>query len=783
MSPDIPGQLLLWFALAANLLYGFAYLKVARGDASFRGLGLKSFRLFVVTTSLAAIYLFYLFISHNFAVKYVYEYSDRSLSFFYELSAFWAGQEGSYMLWLLLSALFGYAVIRHAGRYTNYAMVVYSLVNLFFLSMLVKISPFALLDFPAQDGAGLNPLLQDPWMVVHPPVVFIGYAAAGVPFAIALAALIMNDYSDWGKRVFPWVAVTALMIGAGNILGGYWAYKTLGWGGYWAWDPVENSSFIPWFVSLALLHGLSLEKRTGALRKTNILLAAFVFILVVYGTFLTRSGVLADFSVHSFVDLGINAYLVGFLLSYIALTLVLFVPRIKSLGHQPVNYNIFGRDFFLVAGLLLLFIFAMIVLFWTSLPLTTSVFSSNPRAADIATYNAFALPFAIVFALFLTLSPFAGPATSITKGWKLTLAGSVLLGAVIGVAVMVLVPGTDFLFAVLSVITVAGIAMYLFNRDMSFRLVPAVIALVASAALSPLLGVRNPLHILLIATAVMCIVSNLTILVRLLPHGWRISGAQVTHFGFGIMIIGILGSSAYSTDKQLVLPKGQTDSAFGIDVSYQGMENDIMFPKNKLILALVEGDRIDAGYPQLYYSKRLDGLMKKPYIRKTLLYDLYYSPQQVQKSDDAEGLRLAKGETRRVEDYAFTFLGFSMNPHGRMQSDLQVTAQLQVEYGQTVDTINPSLVAQNDEDGGSRMTDQPDHFGDEQKYSVSIKRVFADEGAVVLSIPGLVEESVPETLVLNVTKEPVINLVWLGTTLILIGSLISYVRRRYEMSA
>jgi cytochrome c-type biogenesis protein CcmF len=178
-----------------------------------------------------------------------------------------------------------------------------------------------------------------------------------------------------------------------------WAYEELGWGGYWAWDPVENSSFIPWFVSLGLLHGLVLDKRTGALRKTNILLAALIFILVVYGTFLTRSGVLADFSVHSFVNLGVNVFLIGFLILFVVMTVALFASRVKALGHVPLSYNIYGRDFFLFAGLLILFVFGMIVLFWTSLPLITSIFSSNPRAADIATYNSFALPFAILFAL------------------------------------------------------------------------------------------------------------------------------------------------------------------------------------------------------------------------------------------------------------------------------------------------------------------------------------------------------------------------------------------------
>lgn len=287
-------------------------------------------------------------------------------------------------------------------------MAVFSLINLFLLSILVRLSPFALLPTPAADGLGFNPLLRDPWMVVHPPVIFVGYTMAAVPLSIALSALLTQDYSDWVRRVFPWVAVCSLMLGAGNILGGYWAYKTLGWGGYWGWDPVENSSLVPWVISLALLHGLILERRNGALRKTNLLLAAFVFLLVVYGTFLTRSGILADFSVHSFVDLGVNIYLVSFMVLFALMSLALFGSRVRSIQSALVNYHCFGRQFSMFAPLVVLFIFGIVVLFWSSLPILTSAISSEPRSANIPTYNSFALPLMIVMAYLLMLSPFLG---------------------------------------------------------------------------------------------------------------------------------------------------------------------------------------------------------------------------------------------------------------------------------------------------------------------------------------------------------------------------------------
>ena len=777
VGSDIPGQLLIWYAFVVNLVTGFAFFRTARGNNSYRNLAHKSYHLFSCAAFLAVAYLFYLFFNHDFSVKYIFEYSDRSLPFFYLLSAFWAGQEGTYLLWLFFSALFGYVIVNKGGRYKNNAMVIYCIVNLFLLTMLVKLSPFTLLQFHAEDGAGLNPLLQDPWMVVHPPVVFIGYAASAVPFAIAVAALIMNDYHDWVTRVFPWQAVTALMLAGGNILGGYWAYKTLGWGGYWSWDPVENSSLIPWFVSLALLHSLTLEKRTGALRKTNILLTSLVFVLVVYGTFLTRSGALADFSVHSFVDLGANFYLIGFLILFVTGTLALFLLRLKSLRHAPINYSIYGREFFLFAGLTLFFLFSVTVLFWTSLPLITSLLTSTPRAADTATYNGFALPFAVMFAFLLTVSPFGGSASFILKSWKVKLAWAISISLVISLVVFFILLDAGVIFSVLFVIVATGLIMYLLRPGFAKHLVPAVIVLIVTTILCIALGLTNPLYILFIAAALTCVVSNVISLGRLFLRNWRLVGGQLAHFGFGLMLIGILGSSAFTSNQKLVIAEGESAGAYGLSVSYLGMESDITQQKNKLIMSLEKDGKTEEVRSELYYSARLDGMMKKPYIWKSYLYDLYFSPQQVEEGDGQNGLWLTKGERKRLGDYIFTFTGFLMDQHDPSQAGLRVSAQLQIEHNNAVDTVQPALLALATEDGKSSFVDFPARFGEDEEYEVSIERILADDGVVVLSIPDLVETGSSETLILDISRKPLINLVWIGTTLIMLGILIAFLRR------
>ncbi|MFQ6008900.1 MAG: hypothetical protein ACE5K8_08130, partial [Candidatus Zixiibacteriota bacterium] len=358
---------------------------------------------------------------------------------------------------------------------------------------------------------------------------------------------------------------------------------------------------------------------------------------------------------------------------------------------------------------------------------------------------------------------------------------AVILSVVIGVGLFWIVPNSNFIFLVLSAIVLTGLIMYLLKSDLLGRLLPAVITLIAAVVLLPILGLRNPLYVLFIATALMGVVSNVIRLAQLLPSGWRLAGAQLTHFGFGIMLIGVLGSTAYASNEKLILPEGKSSSAYGVNVAYHGMENDVQYPKNKLILTVDDGKRTEDARPELYYSKRLDGLMKKPYIKKSPLYDLYFSPQQVQEGHRHGGLKLAKGETKNVGDFALTFMGFSMHQYDQSQSGLRVAAQLLVEQGETVDTINPAVVVTTAEDSSSSTITIPDKFGVINEYEIFIERILADEQAVIVTIPGLVDAGEPATLILDVTKKPLINLVWLGTTLILLGSVITFLRRHGEL--
>ncbi len=783
MAPNLPGDLLIFLAIGFNVVAGIAYLLAARGRRSFDNLARTSYHVFTVLVGLALAYLFFLFFSHNYAIKYVFEYSERAQTFFYILSAVWGGQEGTYLLWLFFNALFGYIIIKRGGQYRDFAMAVFSFVNLFFLVILVQLSPFALLPTPAPDGLGLNPLLRDPWMVIHPPVMFLGYALAAIPFVLAMAALILNDYSTWLRRAFPWVVSTAFMLGAGNILGGFWAYKTLGWGGFWGWDPVENSSFIPWVISLALIHGLIIERRSGALRRVNLMLTSFVFLLVVYGTFLTRSGVLADFSVHSFTDLGLNSLLVAFMVVSLALAVVMLAVRWRSVPTTPLQYNYYGREFVLFAGMTVLVLFGLIVLFWTSLPLLTNLVGAEPRAADVSTYNQFAIPLVVLMTFLLTVSPLLQYVEFKVPNLRRKLP-AVLGGAlVVSFGVFSLAPGASIEFAALFAAVVSGVVMYLLKPDLMKQMLPALVMFVLTVVASVLLGVRDYLFILFFATAVMAATSNLIFFAPYLPGRWRLTGGHLTHFGFGLMVVGILASSVFTASDKLIIPRGDARQAYGLTVSYTGMANDFRHPNNELLLLVAHGGDTTEARPQFYFSERMQGTMRKPYIWRTALYDYYMAPEQIKEGEAGTGLTLIKGESQKIGVFELTFKEYALGGHGdTSQADrFRVGARIDVVASGIPSSIEPSIEQTVGADGQATNIATPAMIsGGGKTYFVELVQILADQKAVVLNIPGLTDVASPETLVLDISKKPLINLVWGGAILTLLGTVITFLRRREE---
>jgi len=320
------GTILVRFAFLATLCAGGLYFySRRRDDAQKLQLARYSFQLSVLLVLSFCLYLLYLILTHQFQYTYVWNYSATTLPTPLLVSTFYAGQEGSFSLWTLYTAVLGIFLLSYTARrnYEKEVMMIWCLIQASLLTMLIIKNPFAMIwdSFPAElvhtgplaagaantvwldkakgiwaqfpaEGKGLNPLLQNYWMVIHPQILFSGFTAMAVPYAFALAGLIKRDYSGWIRTAKPWIVYSAAMLGTGIILGGYWAYETLGWGGYWGWDPVENSSLIPWLVSVAAIHTFMSQNQSGTYVRTNLVLAMACFLMVMYSTFLTRSGVL-----------------------------------------------------------------------------------------------------------------------------------------------------------------------------------------------------------------------------------------------------------------------------------------------------------------------------------------------------------------------------------------------------------------------------------------------------------------------------------------------------------
>ena len=378
------------FALAA----AFSWMrgKAAAGKA----LALASF----FAAVLASAWLFWLILHDRFDIDYVWSYSSLDLPLVYKVSAFWAGQQGSFLLWLFFHAAAGAALALRA-RLGNAGQAVFFFLQALLAALVLFYSPFAVTEgYAPADGAGMNPLLQDPWMAIHPPLVFFGYALLAVPYAASLGALLSEkaDSTAWLALARSWALVAWALLGAGIFVGAFWAYKVLGWGGWWGWDPVENSSLVPWLAAGVLVHLLSAAR----VRPTNLALAhlsaIFSYALALYGTFLARSGLLGDFSVHSFSGTGVGLWLVAVdaIVALAGLSLLVWrAGKFPKGSPYPAHRS---REFFLLLGCLALTFLAIIVFIGMSMPLLTGL-GGDSAAVDTGFYVKTSLPLAICMLL------------------------------------------------------------------------------------------------------------------------------------------------------------------------------------------------------------------------------------------------------------------------------------------------------------------------------------------------------------------------------------------------
>ncbi len=705
------GNLFLALALLCAGFSAFHFLKSGDVYPQTIKIARRLYHLLVFFVSAATIYLFYLLLSHRFEFSYVFSYSSTDLPFFYLLSAFWAGQEGSFLLWLFFGVWLGIFLMNRDDEHESSTMLFYLLVQMFLLVLLLKKSPFELVSgFSLEEGRGLNPLLQDFWMVIHPPLIFLGYAALAIPFSFALAALLKNRYKRWINLSLPWALFGALFLGAGIFVGGYWAYKVLGWGGYWGWDPVENASLIPWLFVLVFLHGTIIEKADGGLRRINLLLALISFLLIIYGTFLTRSGILADFSVHSFTDLGINLYLIIGMISFAALSLGLLLLRSPEINSAKIGRSIFSQSFGVIIGMIFLSLSAVLILLGTSSPIITGLLGT-PSKVDTIYYIRTNLPLGMFIALVLGVIPFVS--------WR----GSKI------------------------------------SKKISY---PVFLTIILTL-LAFFLGIKSLIYLVFVGMGIFAFMANLFVFIKRLRSKLTTTGGFLTHVGLGLLLIGVITSSAYTSSVKINLPKGEKIQALDHHLAYQGVEG------KELRVEIAGGDNNFIAKPKFYYSDYSDGLVRTPHISYGLLGDLYLSPLEIKRNEGSFVVK--KGESVDFKNYKIQFLEFDMAPHS-MGGKMVVGARLEVSYPQGEKTIVPTLILGLEGQREQEWAELPQEDG-----LVYLDEIDADNKMISLRIVDISEDA-RETLILEISRKPLIGLVWLGTILMMAGMGITWWRRK-----
>lgn len=607
-----------------HLLFGLAASSAAcylaawfRSDARLAAVGRTLFTSLGVGLIAAATMLVLNVVQHRFEYTYVWNYSSSELPLHLLIASSYSGQEGSILLWTMLVAIIGVVLTPYARRhqYETAVMSMYSLILVFMTLLLVAKNPFAMYwetfaadgitqaDVPL-NGKGLNPLLHNSWITIHPPILFTGFASMSVSFAFAMAGLMKRDYHRWITVAMPWTLFSTAILGFGIMLGGFWAYETLGWGGFWGWDPVENSSLIPWLVSVALVHTMLVQRRTHGLVKTNMALAVVAFVMVLYSTFLTRSGILGDTSVHSFVDPGKFAFwiLLAFMLVFTVFGTWLILLRRADMNIQREDFAPTTREFMLSIGASLVMASAIFVTVGTSWPVIMEVLGQPKVAVAITFYDQ----------VHLVLMPlvFIVNGLSLLVQWRST-------------------PSATF------------------RKNVAMAAVLSILLTVGTL----LTGVRDVGAIALAATAWFSLIVNMQMGWKLVRRSASMAGAYISHLGIALLIFGVIASSQYTERYHAVLVQGVPTKVGGYTLTFVGKEQ---IEKQFVDREKLRYDVAIAGRGEnrtvsaiLYWSdfNQRQSAFLEPGIRWGVTNDLYISPKATEQEDVFKGQTVLRGAT------------------------------------------------------------------------------------------------------------------------------------------
>ena len=796
------GSIFLSVALVLSLIAMVMYYLSFKGYKNTLNIARISYHGMAIFVIAASTFLWYAILTHQYQYKYIFSYSQNSLSTGLLFSSFWGGQEGSFMLWLLLTSIIGVILQSYSSRRGDLeprVMAVFALATSF---LLVMVSPWfknpfefiwmtpifidvkninsQFLSLPfiqnfvftdqqtnttfvqmnaqlhgllAQagvqinqfiaDGKGLNPQLLNYWMQIHPPMLFIGFSMATVPFSFAMAALMKNDYRDWVNQSLPWVLAGTGILGLGIMMGGYWAYEMLGWGGYWAWDPVENSSLIPWLIGVASIHTMLVQKRSlkttsgiGRYAKTNLILSILTYILVLYSTFLTRSGVLGDASVHSFVDPGqlVYLFLVVFIGTFILLGFGSIAYRWKNLEDKSVyDENILSRELALFTASIILIASAIIVLVGTSAPLFG-------QAVDTFFYDEMHLPIAIIIGLLNGLSLLIKWKSTETKDLIKESTLSIIASIVLTVLIVVFGNVTKFMMIILTFSSVFALVV---NTEIAFKIVKG--------------NLKN-------------------------------LGGYISHIGIAVFILGVVGSAAYSDQVNIDLIKNKPVTAFGYEMTFTGyrpIENNTKYEFN---INMKKGNDVHTVSPVMYISDYNNSLMREPAILNLFSKDVYVAPLGYdegtnQNTGNGEIVRLEKGKVTEYQNSKISFDKFDIS--AETMADMQAGKDFQMGANLTIEANGKKEAFELFRKSVSGEIQFTDFVSENAGLQIQLTNLTAQ--LIEVSITSLnsnqqqvAEKPREEVLSVTASVKPYISLVWIGVIVMVLGFFVAVARRLKE---
>jgi|TARA_B110000503_G_scaffold133021_1_gene209797 cytochrome c-type biogenesis protein CcmF len=819
------GHLMIILSLVTALLSCIAYFKAAKSeDHGWTRYADISYYFHVLSLLGVLVVLFLIINKHYFEYHYAWNYSSKYLPIYYQISSFWNGQEGSFLLWMFWNAMLGLVLIKTNKYWKPSVMTVMTFTQFCLTTLIlgvvifdVKIgsSPFLLLrdvipdavfivnpEFVPADGNGLNPLLQNYWMVIHPPTLFLGFASTVVPFAYAVAGLWMGKYKDWIRPALPWAQFSGLVLGVGILMGAYWAYETLNFGGYWNWDPVENAIYIPWLILIASIHTMIAYKKNENALKASIILVLATYLLILYSTFLTRSGVLGETSVHSFTDLGLSGQLLLFLGLFLIGCIALCAYEWKKIPTTEQEMEAYSREFWIFLGATVLSLMAFQILIPTSIPVYNEILGlfgvdSNlaPPADPVGFYSKFQLWFAVAIAVLSGTGQFFW--------WK-------------------------------------KMDLKKFRAEIQN---PLIVSLLISAAIFILAEVREVPYMILLTASVYTIVANAAILWSLKRTSLKLSGGSVAHMGVGLMLIGILFSSGYSK----ILSKNTTGLIYSKEfpdeinlnnlllflnepremgdysLVYKGMRkktNELGYvDSNKLTetdnpLRLMVTDDIYVGsdlvaargdtlgvtnnensyfeviyekedgsqfslYPRVQLNKQM-GTVYSPDISRTLTADMYThvrtfpDPEQETDWGEVKEYEVAVGGQFFINDYVANFVKMQRvdQPEGIPMSENDVAVKAVVEIqGEYQNYVAEPLYL---------IKDQMAAKIPETVYDLAARITIESINPETNSFTFGVQRTQKDWIIMEAVEKPFINLLWIGTLLVCFGFFIAILRRYWE---